>query len=361
MGAALELSYLACNLRTGAVAEELAALHTTQALGRRLGQPTSSGFELALAGAPREWEAATDPGRTAIVAVDRLTGLPIWSGTVLPRVGGSAAAAAISAATLEAYLDRRYPGDVTVTATDISTIMQQVATPALTQGPPLTLDVTACGTTADYTCLDTDDKSILSCLQELAALAGAPEWTIDTVWADAAQTTVQWILRIRPAIGVQTTSPNVVFDMPGCIADYSLTESYESSKGATLVVARGEANGAARATSDPYTATALLASGWPLWEHRYQPASGINTTDQLNAHAAEALALLQRGSRAWTVQAVASQAPRLGQDWALGDSIGLQIDASPRHPNGTALVARAFGWDLNPSADQVTPILLEGT
>ena len=332
----------------------------TQALSRRIGASTSSSFSLVLAGAPREWASASDPGRTAIVAVDRLTGLPIWSGAVLPRSGGSATTVEMSAATLEAYLDRRYPGTVQATATDISTIMQQVATAALTQGPPLVLDVTPCGTAVDYTVLDSDDKSVLSCLQELAGLDGAPEWTIDTAWADAAQTRIQWVLRIRPSIGIQSTTPNVVLDLPGCVSEYTCAESYEAGKGATSVVARGEADGASRITSTPHIANAFLAAGWPLWEYRYQPASGITSSGALDAHAAAALALLGPGSRAWTVQAVASRAPRLGRDWALGDSIALAIASSPRHPAGATVVARAFGWDLDPGADRVTPILLEG-
>jgi hypothetical protein len=222
------------------------------------------------------------------------------------------------------------------------------------------LDVQLCGVLTDYTVLDTDNKTILSCLTELSALAGAPEWTIDTVWADTAQTTVQLVLRIRPSIGAQTATPNAAFDLPGCISTYKLQESYEAGKGATSVLARGEAEGSAQITSDPYLATDLLTAGWPLWEHRYQPASGITDLDQLNAHAAEALSLLKGGARAWTLQAVASQAPRLGTDWGLGDSIAIAIESSPRHPRGITTTARAYGWDLDPNADKVTPILLEG-
>ncbi|MGW4803011.1 hypothetical protein [Kitasatospora sp. NPDC004272] len=354
------LTWLAVDLASGRIAEDLPALTLSPPLSRRLGASTSSTFALSMAGAPPEWTAATDPGRTALVAVDPATSLPIWSGAVLPRTGGSGPTVRLAAATMEAYLDRRYPGAVQATATDISTVMQQVATPALTQGPALALDVTASGTLTDYAVLDSDDKSIGSCLGELAGLDGAPEWTVDTVWADAGQTAVQWVLRIRPTIGVQLAPPGAWFDFPGCVSDYSLTESYENGRGATSVLARGEADGSYRITSAPHVATDLLTAGWPLWEHRYQPASGIQTTGQLDAHATAALALLGTGSRAWTVEAVASQAPRLGSDWGLGDSIALHVESSPRHPQGTEVWARVYGWDLDPAQDKVTPILLEG-
>jgi hypothetical protein len=352
------LTWYGCDLRTGRIAEELPALTPTQAISRRLGAVTSTTFDLAIAGAPAAWLSASDPGRTLLVAVDSTTGVPLWSGIPLPRVGGSADTVAITASTPECYLDRRYAA-YAGTGVDLSTAMVQVAQPLLSQGPPFVIDAVASGTTGNYTVLDSDDKTILSCLQELDAMSGAPEWTIDTVWADAAQTAFQLVLRIRPKIGVQSTTPEAQFDMPGCITDYTLTESYERGKGATSVIARGEGQGNARITSAAHTATVLLTDGWCLWEYRYQPASGITDATQLDAHAAEALALLQLGSSAWTVHAAASAAPRLGTDWALGDSIAVNITSSPRHPAGASTIARAYAWELDVENNVVSPILLE--
>ncbi|MFJ8474192.1 hypothetical protein [Kitasatospora sp. NPDC094011] len=352
------LTWYGCDLRTGRIAEELPALTPTQAISRRLGAVTNTTFELAIAGAPPAWLSATDQGRTLLVGVDSTTGVPLWSGIPLPRAGGSADTVSLTASTPESYLDRRYPA-YTGTGVDLSTAMAQVAQPLLSYAPPFTLDAVPCGTTGNYTVQDWDDKSVLSCLQELDAMSGAPEWTIDTVWADAARTAFQLVLRIRPQIGVQSATPEAQFDMPGCITDYVLTESYERGKGATSVTARGEGQGASRVTSATHTATALLADGWCLWEHRYQPASGITDAGQLDAHAAEALALMQYGSSAWTVHAAASAAPRLGTDWALGDSIAVNITSSPRHPAGASTVARAYAWELDTENNAVSPILLE--
>lgn len=350
--------YLGCDLRTGRIAEELRALRPTGALSRRMGASTNTTFELALAGAPREWEAATDPARTLIVAVDEDTGLPVWSGIPLPRAGGSASTAKITTATPEAYLERRYP-TYSGTGVDLGTAMAGVCAPLLVQGPALTIDATSVGVSVDYTVADTDDKSVLSCLQELDALADVGEWTIDTIWADAAQSAVQLVVRIRPLLGVQTATPAAVFDMPGCLTDYVLTESYERGKGATSVIARGEGQGASRLTSAAHTADALIASGWCLWEHRYTPATQVTDTGQLDAHAAQALDLLQGGSRAWTLAAATAAAPRVGRDWGLGDSVAIDIESSPRHPDGVTAVARVYGWDISATGDQVTPILLE--
>ncbi|OKI22198.1 hypothetical protein [Streptomyces sp. CB03911] len=359
MAGPVTLTWLACDLKSGYVAEELPALGPAQALTRRLGASTSCSFALALPGAPREWESATDQGRTMLVGADPTTGTPVWTGMTLVRDGGSDPALDLTCATPEAYLDRRFPGDYSATATDATTVMAALATPALSGGPPIALDTAPSGLLIDYTVLDSEDKSILSCLTEIAAMAGAPEWTVDCVWADAAQTHVQLVLRIRPTIGTQAASPPAVFDMPGCISRYRLTEQYDKGRGATRVTARGEQTQGVRATSTAHTNSPLIAAGWPLWEHRWTPATGITSTDQLERHASEALALMATGAKAWSLEAVASRAPRLGTDWALGDSVRIQVDRSPRHPNGATAIARAYAWTLDPRADRLAPILLE--
>jgi hypothetical protein len=357
---ALELTWYGCDLRTGRISEELAAIRTPT-LSRRLGDSTTATLELALDGAPTEWETATDPGRTMLVAVDRLTNTPLWAGIVLSREGGTAATAQLATGSPEGYLDRRYPGTYSATQADASSVIADLAAPILTQGLPVTVDTTPCGLLIDYTSVDTDDKSILSSIQTISAMEGAPEWTIDVIWGDAAYTSFALVMRIRPTIGT-TSSLQAIFDLPGCISDYALRESYEQGKGATVVQASGQGEGDVRLQSDIYTATDMIAAGWPRWTHRYSPGTGIADLDQLNAHAARTLALLQNGARSWTMQATASIAPRLGTDWVLGDLLGVEIAPghSRRHPTGITTTARAYGWDLNVTSDKVAPILVEG-
>ncbi|MFD8577140.1 hypothetical protein ACFV1H_17640 [Streptomyces virginiae] len=357
---AVEITWLACDLRTGRIAEELPALRATGPISRRIGSVTNTNLSLDLAGAPAEWEAATDPARTLLVAVDRATAVPLWSGIPLPRVGGSSNQATFTAASAECYLDRRY-ATYSGTAVDRSTVMAGVAAPLLVDGPPFVIDDEPTGSTMDYTVADEDDKTVLSTVQELDGQEGAPEWTVDTAWTTTAQTSVELILRIHPTIGIQPAIPATVFDMPGCVSNYTLTESYERGRGATHVIARGDTQGGGRTSSSVHTADDLIAAGWCRWDHRYSPGPGISDVTQLDAHAAQSLALMRTGSRAWTLQAAASAAPRLGTDWALGDSITLAVAAgcAPRHPAGVLVTARAWGWELDAGADKLTPILLE--
>ncbi|MEU7066880.1 hypothetical protein [Streptomyces sp. NPDC046161] len=356
---ALELAWYGCDLRTGRISEELAAIKASS-LSRRLGAATSASMSLNLDGAPAEWESATDPGRTLLVAVDTLTGNPLWAGISLTRKGGSGSEVQLGVGSPEGYLDRRYPGSYSASQADASTVIADLAAPLLTQGLPLSFDTTASGLLIDYTSIDTDDKTLLSSVQTISAMEGAPEWTIDVIWGDASHTMFALVMRVRPAIGT-TSSPQAVLDMPGCVSAYDLEESYESGKGANVVQASGDGEGDVRLQSDVYSADDMLAAGWPRYVYRYSPGTGISDVDQLNAHASRTLDLLRGGARAWTVQAATSAAPRLGTDWILGDLLSIEIapGVSRRHPRGISTTARAYGWDLNVDGDTVTPMLME--
>lgn len=352
------LAWYGCDLLTGNIVEDIRSLKPTGALSRKLGDTTTLQFDLALPGAPAEWDAATAPGRSALVAVDTATDTPIWAGVLLSRSGGSAQTVQLGAATLEQYLDNRFPGTQTLIGTDQAAVISALVTPALTAGPPIVIDAPSIGVTMDYLTEDGDDKSILSCLKEVMALEGGPEWTIDVTW-NATHSGFQFPLRVRPAIGTQAATPEGTFDFPGCVDSYVLAESYESGKGATVVIARGEGEGSSRLTSTPHEATALLAGGWPRWEYRYTPATGVTDPDQLDAHATKTLALMQQGAQVWSIEAVASKAPRLGTDWGIGDTVRLAVERSPRHPNDVDVVARCWAWELDPGGDRVRPILVE--
>lgn len=355
-----ELAWYACDLKSGRISEDLRALKPTGTLSRKLGVATTTNFELALGGAPTDWESATAPGASLLVAVDQATDIPIWAGVPLPRQGGSSPTLQIGAATVERYLDSRYTGTINLVGADQAAVVAAVMNaPLTTFGPPFVLDAPSTGVLMDYAVQDTDDKSVLSALQSLMALEGGPEWTVDVDWADASHTGFVLPFRVRPAIGLQSAQPEGTFDFPGCVSEYTLSESYEQGKGATDVTARGEGEGASRLSSANITRPDFAASGWCRWAYRFTPSSGTTDPDKLTAYAQKAANLMGFGAQVWSVQATASRAPRLGRDWALGDSVRIIVETSPRHPNGADVVARAYAWELDPGADKITPVLVQ--
>jgi hypothetical protein len=359
------LIWYAADASSGGIIEELTSLSSSQPLSRRLGQSVNGSLSLAIAGAPPAWQSATQHGRTMLVAVDELTNTPIWCGITLVRTRGSDPAASITTLAPEGYLDRRYTGTYVTTSADKAGVLAALVNPAFTNGLPFVLDAPAIGETMAETVQDSDDVTCLSAAQTVMGQDGGPEFTIDVAW-NADQSGFVLPVRVRKAIGTQLASPQAVFDYPGCVTTYSQEESYESGKGGNVIMAYGDGAGTSRVRSDVYT-SALVGQGWPEWVYRYTPSAATTDPVALNADAASALQQMEAGSSAWTITATASKAPRLGTEWGIGDTVRLSVaPAGPRfagssgHPDGVEVTARVWGWDLDPAADTVSPILVEG-
>lgn len=359
-----DITWYGADIMSGQIIAELPCLRLSGSLDRRLGEYTSANWDVILDGAPPNWQAATQPGRAMIVGV--WDGTPGWAGYIPPRTRGSSSTAQVTASTMEAYLDRRYTGTLALAGTDEALIAAALLGVAQNGLSSLDVDAPPTGTLRDRSYADSDDKTIYSALTELSGVQGGPEWTIDPVWTPD-RSGFRLVARVRKQLGTQDASPQAVFSMPGAVTQYESVESYEDGKGATLVMATGNGEGdgvggsGGRATSSVYRST-LVDQGWPLYEYRWSPSSSITSTDVLNQHAAAALAELAGGTTSWTMTARASRAPHLGSEWSLGDNVRLQVDRgiSPGHPDGADVVARALGWSLDPAADEISPVLVQG-
>lgn len=203
----VEAHWLACDLKTGRVAVELPGLYANGTVSRSIGRYSSCDFSLPIAstvdpitGKQNNWEAATTPGRTMLVAV--AADLPVWGGIVLTRTGGTDPNVSLGCATLEAYLDRRYVRDHAWKQQDeASVIAAGLFADANVEGIDLLIDAPPTGTLRDHSYADDEDKTVYSCLQALMGLIDGPEWTIDLAWGPN-QASVEKIARVRKRIGV---------------------------------------------------------------------------------------------------------------------------------------------------------------
>lgn len=354
------------------IAEELPDITAPGGIGSLLAAYTSASLSLPIplggyGSAPRNWESATTPGRSMMVCV--LNGQPIWAGIVLFRQGGTDGLLRLSCVSIEGYLDRRFVGTHTWANQDeASTIATGLIGDAnTTEGIGLTVDSPATGTLRDRTYLDQDDKSVYSALRELMGVDNGPEWTIQLSWTDATQTAVKKTVRVRKRIGYAapvtsmvtgTGGVNAVFSTVGeSSATYTYSEDYTAGSGSNHVIATSSGEGTDRPQSAPARDLASFAAGWPRWEYRYSPSSSITQQSTLDSHALSALSLMGDGARVVTITARATVYPALGLDWAVGDDVGYELYGH-RHPAGLIGVARAVGWNLNPEAGTVSPILL---
>ncbi|MEU8329814.1 hypothetical protein [Micromonospora sp. NPDC048839] len=356
------VQWLGCDLVSGQIVEELPELVPSGTIGALLGAYTSASFALPIplgghGAPPRNWQSATEPGRSMIVAV--LGETPIWAGIVLTRSGGTDATVRLGCVSPEGYLDRRYVGTHTWAQQDESSVIAAgLLADAAVEGIGLLVDAPSTGTLRDRTYTDQDDATVYSRLRELMGVIDGPEWTVALGWSSATQTAVTKTVRVRKRIGVASATPNAVFSSGGTSsARYEYSEDYTAGRGADHVVATSTAEGEVRPQSAPAREEPLLAAGWPRWEHRYSPGSSITEVATLDGHAQRALALMAHGARALTITARADAYPLLGRDWSAGDDVRHELTGH-RHPAGLVGVRRALGWTLDPTMGTVSPILL---
>lgn len=364
----MSVQWIACDAKTGRIVEELPNLQPTGGFGTILGSMTSAQFSLPipLSFVEARWLPATAPGRSMFVAIDEVTGDPIWGGTVNRRRGGTDATLDLAAESIEAYLNRRYVGDHAWTnVDDISVIAAGLLSDADDEGIGLIVDAPAGGVLRDRTYFDKDNKTIYRALSELSKVIDGPEWTIDLGWQDADENVITKTARVRRRIGVASPTPDAVFQTTAAAvfdtrgsssARYNLDEDYTDGKGANHVVAYSSGQGDSQPFSAPARAEDLLAAGWPRYEYRFQPSSSISDISTLTSHAQARAATMRMGGSAWVVQARFSQYPRLGEHWNIGDDIGWDL-IGHRHPAGVQGAGRAIGWEAEPENDRLSLIL----
>jgi hypothetical protein len=349
--------WYAADAVTGAVLDELPL--SAPVISRVVGQAMSTSADLPISGAPADWIADTEPGRTMLVCV--VDDVPIWAALVIGRVRGSAPGATLSLVTPEGYLDRRYASDHTFTAVDeCSVVGAGLVGDCAVHGLGLIIDAPASGTLTTQAYADGNDTSILSALSSLMQ-AGSPEFTVDIGWSDATKTAFALTVRIRHQLGLRAASPAAVFELPGSVTSYTQSESYQAGSGATAARAYGDGEGASRATSGDVLSP-LIAQGWPRWDLRWTPNQATTDTAVLTAAATRAATAMGPGTSLWALDAHAAAAPRVGTDWSLGDDVALLVDpgAAPGHPGGVQVVLRALGWGLDFTAGTLTPVLAGG-
>lgn len=355
--------WFAADLTTGVVLDELPL--NPSPISRVIGQPMSSGMDLVISGAPSGWVLETAPGRSLVVCV--VDQVPIWAGIVIGRDRGSGPTAALSLVTPEAYLDRRYASNHTFTGVDeCSVVGAGLIGDCAVQGIGLSVDAPASGTLTTQIYADSDDTTILSALTSLMQ-TGSPEFTIDVAWSDATMTGFDLTARVRHQLGIQSATPNAVFEMPGCVTAYSQNEDYTAGKGATVARAYGNGEGAGRASSGDILSP-LIGGGWPRWDYRWTPNQNTLDPAVLTAAAQKAIALMAAGTSVWSITANAATAPRVGTDFGLGDSVALLVQpvnldgtvVAPGHPDGVDQVLRALGWSLDFTAQTLSPVFAGG-
>lgn len=352
------LQWLAVDLLTGSVICALPSLVYTDPFSRTLMAYTSQTASLYITDTiSPDWIYGTRAGATALIAYRGAEGpsTVIWGGIVLRRQRSQGSnQVTLTLATAEAYLDRRYTGAYTTDPTDIgatrnqNTIVSDLVTDFVVanQGLPITVVTLDDGNPVPSiiaTYNDYDDKTVYSNLGALSGLLNGPEWTADWQW-DPVANTITPIFYVGNRIGSPVPAglnPTAIFDSANLLeGDYD--ENYSSGMGANDVMATSSGQGLARPEA-VYPPSSNSFDGRPRWQYRYQPATSIQDTLTLAAHAQQAWNILNEGTTTVTLKASPNVGPQLGTDWFIGDDLGYFFDgtAFPDTPQG---IGRCVGY-----------------
>lgn len=348
----MNLSWVACEARTGRVVAELPDL-VCETVGASLGTYRTTAAALPLPTAPENWESATTAGGSFLVLLDGDS--PVWGGYVVKDMRTDGDIKALPLATLEAYMDKRFVGDKTYTGVGQNAIVADLATTCLSS-LPIRVEYSGPGALRDREYQDSDDKSLLSILSELMGVIGGPEWTIGWEHQSNPERYTP-VLRVGDRIGVSPApgmAPAATFELPGSVTSVEYAEDWSAGKGATDVMAVSSATAGDRPESPHQVAADPTRL---IFEHRFTPSTSITDVATLTSHAQRTLASLSRGTRSLALSANVDAAPRLGVDWRIGDTVGYVLNG-PAFPGGWSGTARAIGWDLTLTEPlTVSPVL----
>lgn len=305
--------------------------------------------------------AATTPGYCYVV-VER-NDVPVWWGMVWSRVYQSQAKECqISALGFEAYPQKqRIEVDYTDTGTNVELFLRlwthmqasnigrniNINVPVLVAGPTKTIEVLA-----------TDQKMYADVMSDLSDAADGFDWTIDC----QRQNDGSYLKSVRigyPTMGIQPDNPDlIVFEYPGSIVNYYMTESMTDAGTNVRVMGSGEGSG--MPVTDIQQTEMLLTQGWPRWDQNisYKDVTDSNLIEQLAIQAA-----INNKPPMMTAKVTvkADQDPVFGS-YNIGDSCKLSItDARNPSPGGSVagieIPTAVVGYEVHPpSSDSVEEV-----
>lgn len=347
------LSWIAISLVDGSPICELPYLQA-DTIEYHLMEGTSQTFRLPYDGLPVNWKDACRPGGVAYILLQDET--PIWGG-ILMDVGISLSKDSISLKvdTIETYLERCPTGDLDYTRQDQNLIVADLIYNAAIQDMHNCLAVSYWPSERilDRTYKDTDDKSVLSAIQELANLQGGPEW--GHWWVRTDDGRYHCLIESRDHYGSEhPVTDFTLAQMTGFERDIDASGDSLANKVRAVSTAEGD-----RRPSSGWVSYADRTR--PVWPLSYAPSTSIKDQATLESHARRRLAASMRGAVTHSVTLDLLTAPRLGVEWKPGDLVRWDVsEAEDRLLGRGRGVARVIGYKISFQGSwSLTPVLQE--
>lgn len=353
--------FLVCEFVSGIVLDEL-HMEITSELTRGLQMYGEGTLSLPLFNERGEpvsstWLQNIQPWRTLIVVTDDQYSI-VWAGSPYARRRqGNEARTEYPCRSPEAYFISRYTPALYFEGKDQAEIFRSLVSSAT--GAGFEIMAPATGVVRNQAYADDENARIYDRMNELAAIEGGFDWTVDVVWADDDHTRVRKIVRLGyPHLGNRDLNPEHVFETGQNITEWSYDESWAAGDAATHVRAIGDGEGESKIISDPIIDTAREAAGWPRIEER-RSFSGVTDYLTINSHAKRTAAAVFGGQK---VLSVSVRNPGLGEDFTrlsdltLGDTARIQIDTPQLVLDE---VWPVVGWALTPETGEYNVTLAQ--
>lgn len=348
------LSWLAVSLVDGRPICDLPYLQA-DSLEYRLMEGTTQQLRLPYDHLPVNWEDATLPGGVAYILTQDEQ--PVWGGllvSVHEDLAGTGLELKVD--TVETYLERCPTGSLSYQGQEQTLIVADVVMQGAVVGMRncLQAEYEPSYTVRDREYKDTDDKSVLSAIQELAGVEGGPEW--GHWWRLEADGSYRCVISAADHYGsVEPVTEFGVSQMTGFSRDLDATGTALANRVRAVSTADGDVR-----PSSPWLSYEDPAR--PVWPLSYTPSTSITDVGTLEAHARRRLASRRRGTTTHSIDLDLLSAPRLGSEWRPGDTVRWDAGgAESLLPGDASGMARVIGYKISFSGSwTLTPILQEG-
>ena len=343
------IQWLAVEIVSGQVIGELPDLQAST-LSVRMEDITSTEAQLPYDKAPDNWLELTTPYKIALILVR--DHIPQWGGIIIKRERELANnGITLTLSTIEHYLDSVYVKTVSYRHTQQTKIAGNLVNLTEAHRFYVQPDVGESIYLRDRDYDETQNKTVLSALQELSNVINGPEWY--GTWRETDAGHYQPSIVIRDTIGQYRQQ--AVFE-ESAMAKLTVLEDYSTGYGANMVQATSSADGGENPLSNWQVYNDFAR---PVIEYKYQAGTSITRLDTLNQHALNELNSIKNGTTTISFTTSLENSPQPGIDWNLGDIVKYQLSSVSQYlPDFDSGKVRIIGYDLDYSqAWQLTPLL----
>lgn len=351
-----EYRYIYGSLLTENVIEEIPTYGVFMDMEMNKGGQFQGTYQLDQTGKDNETlVAASIPGKTW-VAVER-NGVCVWHGYIWSRVYSAQSKSlqlyGLSFENIPSKRLIRY--DLAYTATEQRNIFRDLWTNMQT-GTNTNVNVNVPAAFSDVVLKDltgfaTDFKYYDEVMTQIADAIDGFDWYI-SVTKDGVN--YRKDLNIGyPTLGINQTNSTVVFEYPGNIIQYYLTESVIDA--GTNVFAIGGGEGSNMITAEVVDPD-IFSQGWPRWDVDIT-RKDISSSDDITSLANQLSQIRKPPMSVIKITIKANLAPEFGS-YSLGDTCQIVIK-DPRNPTVFSQFKRILKWELHPaSSDSVEEVNL---